>query len=408
MPADQRTKPKRKPKGGIPRGIPRGIDRDGVVILSYGFRPFFLAAGCYGVVAMAGWMAALTLGFEPGGQTYGALFWHGHEMLFGYAAAAFAGFLLTAVPNWTGRLPVSGAPLLVLVAVWAAGRLAMLTPEILGLWFAALVDMAFLPLLAAIIAREVVAGRNWKNLKVLAGVTALAAANGYAHIVVLTGGDPQIALRLAIATYVALVALVGGRIIPSFTRNWLARNGAKQLPAAFDKVDVAAVVALLAGLLAWVTLPDQPLIAVPVTLATLLNAYRLWRWRGGGTIAEPLVAVLHAGYSFVPLGLLAIAASAQGWASQAASMHVLTIGVIGVMTLAVMTRASLGHTGQPLTASRLTSLSYVLVVVAAATRPFAEALPEHYNSLLAVAGIAWITAFGIFVIEYGPILAKRR
>jgi uncharacterized protein involved in response to NO len=404
MPADQRTKPKRKPKGGIPRGI----DRDGVVILSYGFRPFFLAAGCYGVVAMAGWVAALTLGFEPGGQTYGALFWHGHEMLFGYAAAALAGFLLTAVPNWTGRLPVSGAPLLVLVAVWAAGRVAMLTPETLGLWLSALLDLAFLPLLAAIIAREVIAGRNWKNLKVLAGVTGLATANGYAHVVVLTGGDPQIALRLAIATYVTLVALIGGRIIPSFTRNWLARNGAKRLPASFDTVDVAAVAVLAAGLLAWAIAPDQPLIAVPATLAALLNAYRLWRWRGGRTIAEPLVAVLHAGYSFVPLGLLAIGASALGWASPAASMHILTVGVIGVMTLAVMTRASLGHTGQPLTASRLTSLSYVLVVTAAATRPFAEALPEHYNSLLAVAGIAWITAFGIFVVEFGPILAKRR
>lgn len=404
MPADQRTEPKRKLKGGIPRGI----DHDGVVILSYGFRPFFLAAGCYGVVAMAGWMAALTLGFEPGGQTYGALFWHGHEMLFGYAAAALAGFLLTAVPNWTGRLPVSGAPLLVLVTVWAAGRLTMLTPEILGLWFAALVDMAFLPLLAAIIAREVVAGRNWKNLKVLAGVTALAAANGYAHIVVLTGGDPQIALRLAIATYVALVALVGGRIIPSFTRNWLARNGAQRLPASFDKVDIAAVAALLAGLLAWVTLPNQPLIAIPVALAALVNAYRLWRWRGAGTVAEPLVAVLHAGYGFVPLGLLVIAASSLGWASQAASMHVLTVGVIGVMTLAVMTRASLGHTGRSLTATRYTSLSYLLVLLAAAIRPCAEALPDYYQTLLAVAGVAWIVAFSFFVLEYGPILLTKQ
>ena len=404
MPPDVRTMLKLKPRGRIPRGI----DRDGPAILSYGFRPFFLAAGCYGVVAMAGWVAALTLGLEPGGQTYGPLFWHGHEMLFGYAAAALAGFLLTAVPNWTGRLPVSGYPLLGLLVVWAAGRIAMLMPESFGLWFAALLDMAFLPLLAAIIAREVLAGRNWKNLKVLAGVSVLALSNGYAHIAVLSGGDPQIPLRLAVATYVALVALVGGRIIPSFTRNWLARKGATRLPASFGKVDIAAVAMLVAGLLAWVIDPDQPLIAIPVVLAALLNAYRLWRWRGGRTVAEPLVAVLHAGYGFVPLGLLAIAASAQGWTSQASSMHVLTIGVIGVMTLAVMTRASLGHTGRSLVATRSTALSYLLVLLAAAIRPLAEALPDYYNTLLGVAGVAWIAAFGIFVIEYGPILIAKK
>ncbi|RYH14551.1 MAG: short-chain dehydrogenase [Alphaproteobacteria bacterium] len=396
--------PKRKPQGGIPRGI----DRDGPAILSYGFRPFFLAAGCYGVVAMAGWVAALTLGLEPGGRIYGAVFWHGHEMLFGYAAAALAGFLLTAVPNWTGRLPVSGYPLLGLLVVWTAGRIAMLTPESFGLWFAALLDMAFLPLLAAIIAREVLAGRNWKNLKVLAGVSVLALSNGYAHFALLSGSDPQVPLRLAVASYVALVALVGGRIIPSFTRNWLARKGATRLPASFDKLDMAAVAVLLPALLAWAIFPDQPIIAIPVMIAALLNAYRLWRWRGAGTIAEPLVAVLHAGYSFLPLGLLAIAASALGWASQASSMHVLTVGVIGVMTLAVMTRASLGHTGRSLVATRSTSLSYLLVLGAAATRPFAEALPDHFNTLLAIAGAAWIAAFGIFILEYGPILLAKK
>ncbi len=404
MPADMRILSKRKPRSGIPRGI----DRNGLAILSYGFRPFFLAAGCYGVLAMAGWIGALVLDLEPGGRTYGALFWHGHEMLFGYTAAALAGFLLTAVPNWTGRLPVSGLPLLGLVAVWAAGRVAMLAPEALGLWPAALLDLAFLPLLAGILAREVLAGRNWKNLKVLVGVAALAAANAYAHISVLTNGEPLAALRLGVAAYVALVALVGGRIIPSFTRNWLARNGAKRLPAPFDRLDAAAVGVLILGLAAWVIAPDAPLVAVPTTIAALLNAYRLWRWRGVATVAEPLVAVLHAGYSFVPLGLLAIAAAAVGWASAASAMHVLTIGVIGVMTMAVMTRATLGHTGRPLLATRSTSTGYLLLIVAAAIRPFAEALPEHYSAVLSIAGLGWIAAFGIFVLEYGPVLVAGR
>ncbi len=403
MPADVRTMPKKKPKGGIPRGI----DSDGPAILSYGFRPFFLAAGCYGIVAMAGWVAALILGLEIGGRTYGALFWHGHEMLYGYATAALAGFLLTAVPNWTGRLPVSGPPLLGLLVVWAVGRIAMLTPETFGLWLAALLDMAFLPLLAAIVAREVLAGRNWKNLKVLAGVTALAAANGYGHIAVLTGSDAQTALRLAVAVYVALVALVGGRIIPSFTRNWLARKGVKRLPASFDRIDIAAVIVLVAGLLCWVIAPDQPLIAIATTIAALLNAYRLWRWRGLAAFAEPLVVVLHAGYGFVPLGLLAIGAAALGWVSQASSMHVLTVGVIGVMTLAVMTRATLGHTGRPIVANRSTLMGYLLLILAAALRPFAEALSDHYATLLAVAGVAWIAAFSLFVLEYGPILTSK-
>jgi uncharacterized protein involved in response to NO len=396
------------PATGRPRGgIPRGLAAEGPALLSHGFRPFFLGAGIFAFLAMLVWIVALAIGLEIGGTAYGATLWHGHEMLFGYSAAALAGFLLTAVPNWTGRLPVSGRPLLLLVLLWVAGRLVMVQPDLLGVWPAALVDVAFLLALAAIVAREIVAGSNWKNLKVLVGVTLLAALNLWCHVAVLFGLDTQLPLRLATGVYVLLVAIVGGRIIPSFTRNYLSRRGDKRLPAPFGRFDIAAIIARGRARATWSILPDWPPVALLALLAAGLNAVRLWRWRGPRTLDEPLVLVLHLAYAFVPIGLVAMALAALGVIAIASALHVLTVGVIGLMTLAVMSRATRGHTGRPLTASQTTTASYLSLLLAAVLRPFAELIGAHYHTLLMLGGAAWLLAFALFVFEHAPMWLTR-
>ncbi len=391
----------------IRQPVPRGIARTGPAILSYGFRPFFLAAGMEAILAMGLWIAALSGAVAVGGSP-GPLAWHAHEMLFGYATAALAGFLLTAVPNWTGRLPVSGLPLLALFLLWLAGRIVMAAPDLLGVPVSAAVDAAFLPALAFVAGREVIAGRNWRNLKVVLGLAALFVANGAFHVSMATGFDPGYAIRGAVSVYAMLIALVGGRIVPSFTRNVIARSGGTRLPAPFDRFDRLAVAALAVALAAWVAFPAEWPTAVLAAAAALIQAVRLARWQGGQVLHEPLLAMLHAGYAFLPLGLAAVAAAALGWLSAASALHVLTVGAIGGMTLAVMTRASLGHTGRQTTASKVTAISYLALLVAAVTRPFAELLPQHYHLLLEVSGTAWLLAFALFLLEYGPMLLSPR
>lgn len=387
--------------------VPRGIARSGPVLFSYGFRPFFLAAGLWAIAAMALWIGALAAGWAVGGS-YGGPWWHAHEMLFGYSSAALAGFLLTAVPNWTGRLPVSGTPLIVLFAVWCAGRLVLLAPDVLGLLSSILIDAAFLPLLLAICAREIIAGRKWKDLKILGGILALAVANIGFHLLVGWGGDAGLANRLGVGAFVMLISIMGGRVVPSFTRNWLVKRGITALPAPFGRFDTVTLLTGLAALALWVTLPGTLWTALACLLAGGLHLVRLWRWRGWQSWDEKLVLVLHLGYSFVPLGFLAIAAAQMGWAEPVAALHVFTVGAIGVMTLAIMTRATRGHTGLPLAASRITATSYAALIAATLLRPLASAWPDYYTELLSAAGLCWIVAFALYVFEYGPVLVQKR
>lgn len=387
--------------------VPRGIANGGLAVLSYGFRPFFLLAGVFAFLAMIAWIGALTLGWEVGGD-YGMANWHAHEMLFGYTSAALAGFMLTTIPNWTGRLPVSGLPLLGLVAVWALGRLVMAVPATLGLPVSMLIDALFLPLLAAVAGVEIIAGKNWKNLKILAGLTALSIANVAFHLsVAFNGAAPEVA-RVTVAIYVMLIVVVGGRIVPSFTRNWLVKAGAVKLPVPFNRFDVVAILGLLVALIVWAAVPDGPVTATAAVIAAALHAVRLSRWRGWRTLDEPLLLALHVGYSFIPLGMLAVGLAAVGWIAPASALHVLTVGAIGNMTFAVMTRASLGHTGRALTASSPTALAYLALALAAVLRPFAEVVSEQYHLLLALSGVCWLIAFGVFVAEYGPMLVSRK
>ncbi len=389
-------------------GVPRGLDHVGSALFSYGFRPFFLAAGIFAILAMIGWIGALTLGWELGGRSYGALAWHAHEMVFGYAAAALSGYMLTAIPNWTGRLPLSGKPLMYMVGLWAAGRCAMANPDIWGLYPAVAVDAAYLPVLALVAGREIVAGKNWKNLKILAALTLLSLVNLAFHLAVLADLDPGAVMRASVALFIALIGLVGGRIIPSFTRNWLAKNGSTLLPTPFNQFDIAALATSMIALILWVLLPESMPTAFTAGAAAMMHFVRLFRWRGMHTFDEPLLLVLHVGYAFVPLGLVGVALAALDFVSPASALHLLTVGGIGIMTLAVMTRATLGHTGRVLTASTTTSISYLALLVAAVVRPFAEMLPEHYHPILAFSGTCWLLAFVLFSLEHGKMLVSPR
>lgn len=393
---------------GIPlrrQPVPRGLRQTGPVLLSYGFRPFFLGAGVFAVLAMALWIAALATGLPLGGA-YGTVAWHGHEMLFGFGAAALAGFLMTAIPNWTGQMPLSGPPLAALAGLWLAGRAAMLAAAWIGVPAAVAVDALFLPALVAVCARELIAGRKWRDMKVLAGVTLIGLANlGYHAEVMLTGAAGASA-RAAVAGFAFLVMIVGGRIVPSFTRNWLAMEGASRLPVPFDRADGGAIVATLAALVVWVVVPEGRPAAVAGLAGAGVVAWRLGRWRGVATWREPLLLVLHVAFGFFGLGFLAIAAAALGWLPAAGAMHVMMVGGIAGMMLAVMTRATRGHTGRALTASRSTVAAYLCLFGAALARPAADLLAAPV--LLEAAGGLWIAAFGLFLAEYAPMLLRDR
>lgn len=386
-------------------GIPRGQRRTGPVLLSYGFRPFFLGAGVFAVVAMALWIAALAAGLPIGGD-YGAVAWHGHEMLFGFGAAVLAGFLMTAIPNWTGQMPLSGPPLAALAGLWLAGRVAMAGAAWIGVPAAVALDALFLPALVVVCGRELIAGRKWKDMKVLGGVALIAAANVGYHAEVVMSGAPGASARAAVAGYALLVMIVGGRIVPSFTRNWLAMLGASRLPVPFGRADGVAIVAALAALLVWVIAPEGPAAVAAGLCGAAIVGWRLSRWRGAMTWREPLLLVLHVAFGFLGLGFLAIAAGAVGWLPLAAAMHVMIVGGIAGMMLAVMTRATRGHTGHALTASAWTVAAYLCLFGATLARPAADLLAAP--QLLELAGGLWIAAFALFLAEYAPMLLRDR
>ena len=385
--------------------VPRGLKRTGPAILHYGFRPFFLGGAAFACISMVLWVAALIWGLPIGGD-YGGPLWHAHELLFGFAPAILAGFLLTAIPNWTGRLPVSGLPLALLTLLWLAGRIAMAMADELGMNTAALIDVLFLPALLTIAAREIIAGRKWNDLKILAGVGAITAGNLGFHGVLLWGGDHDLMLRIAVAGYVVLVLIIGGRIIPSFTHNWLNRRGDTRFPVPYGRFDLTVIAASAATLACWAFAPDLIVTALAAAGAAGLNAARMARWRGGATRDESLLFVLHAAYAFVPLGFLAVAAAAIGLLQDVSALHIFTVGVIGCTMLAVMTRVTRGHTGRPLTASCMTVAAYVCLFAAALARPLADVFEASW--IMSGAGLLWIAAFGLFLIEHGPMLVRAR
>jgi uncharacterized protein involved in response to NO len=387
--------------------VPRLRSYNGPALLSYGFRPFFLFGSIYAGVAILAWLPVL-----HGRLTLVTVFsprdWHVHEMLYGYLPAVITGFLLTAVPNWTGRLPLQGKPLLGLVALWAAGRLAVTFSAGIGWTAAALVDGAFLAAVGAAVAREIIVGRNWRNLKVLVPLCVLLAGNVTFHMEAHSTGAAEYGVRIGVAAVLMLIMLIGGRIVPSFTRNWLVRQNPGRLPAAFDRFEVASVVLASTAIVAWCVAPGSWGTGSGLLVAGVVQAVRLARWAGDRTWRDPLVVVLHVAYAFVPFGFVLMAAASFDWLPPSAGIHAWTGGAFGTMTLAVMSRASLGHTGRTLVATPGTQVAYGLVILAAVARICAALEPELAMALLPVAAFAWAAAFVGFAACYWDVFTRPR
>ncbi|KIC34070.1 NnrS family protein [Leisingera sp. ANG-S5] len=379
----------------------------GPVLFSFGFRPFFLGACLFAVLAIPAWLLIWRGDLEYSGVML-PTDWHIHEMIFGYGAAVVAGFLFTAVPNWTGRMPARGLPLALLSGLWLLGRLAAagwLGLPALGVMA---VDCAFLAAVIAMIAREIIAGENWRNLKVLVPVTLLGIANACFHIEAMTEGAADLSRRLGIAVLIFLIMLIGGRIIPSFTRNWLAKRGAGKMPVPFGRFDAVTLVFGAAALLAWTAAPWAAATGVLLLAAGLLHTVRLARWRSLATLPDPLLLMLHLAYAMVPAGLIAAGGVPFGLMEPPAAVHVLGIGAIGGMTLAVMMRATMGHSGRPLEAGPALTLAFMLLLGAVAARVAGgTSLVAGLDGITVSAGL-WTAGFALMVLKAGPWLVTRR
>lgn len=380
----------------------------GPAFLSYGFRPFFLGAALFGGLAIPLWVAVFA-GAMHMDMLYPPHEWHVHEMLFGFIPALIAGFLLTAMPNWTDRMPLRGRPLLVLFLVWVAGRLFMAIPWA-GHSVAAVLDGAFLVLLGTYVWREILLGRVWDRAPIGVLVALYAGTNMFFHLSVLRGLPTDLPERLALSIMTVMLTIIGGRLTPTFTREYLEQQNESRLPVIFSPVDAVVIVSVLVAVLAWVVQPVSLWVGGLLVAAGTGSIIRLLRWRGWLTWREPLVLILSIGYGWVGLYLMALGGSILGIGlSQANAIHLLTGGAMGAMTLAVMTRASLGHTGRPRHADRLTVVIYLLVNLAAVSRIFAPSLDNPTVLTYAILGFSafgWSGAYLLFALAYGPYLLR--
>jgi uncharacterized protein involved in response to NO len=375
----------------------------GPAILSYGFRPFFFLAGLFAALAVPAWIYMFYSGVEPGG-TLSARDWHMHEMVFGYSGAVLAGFLFTAIPNWTGRMPRTGAPLAMLVALWILGRSAMAgvgSPGPVALMAA---DLAFPLALLGMVAVEIIAGRNWRNLKILLPLGVFLLANLVFHLENITGVGTGTGIRLGLGVLVFLITLIGGRIVPSFTRNWLNKQApGGVMPAAGGRFDGLCLLLTAVALLLWSAVPGLYWSGVALLAAALLNLLRLGRWQGRRCTASPLLLMLHLSFLFIPAGLsaLGLAVLFPDLTGMAMGIHLLGAGAIGGMTVAVMMRAAMGHTGRALVAGRVLVTAFVLVVLSALLRAVA---PVNSQAAMTLAAAAWGLGYLLFTLRLAPWL----
>jgi uncharacterized protein involved in response to NO len=373
-----------------------------MALLALGFRPFYLLAGAFGAASVllwtaqfAGWLGAVT--------PYGGAPWHAHEMLFGYAFAVITGFLFTAVRNWTQRPTPTGAALAALALVWLAGRVLAVTPW--AAWSSA-TDTLFALGVAAGIGRPLVTSGNRRNYFFIALVLALGAANLAFHAA-LRGTAPfsaGAALTVGLDLVLLTIAVVAGRVVPMFTNNAVRGAGARRV-AVLEYLALGSVPALIAADLAGAAV----LAAAIAAVATIAHGARLALWAPWATRRTPLLWILHASYAWIVVHLALRAAAGLDWVTPSLAAHALTIGGIGGMTLGMMTRSALGHSGRPLAARNQEVASYVLIEVAALARVLVPlALPAWHVAGIVLSGLAWGAAFIVFVLAYWPILTRPR
>ena len=384
------------------------------VLFSYAFRSLFLLATLYAIVVVPLWTAAW-LGYVPMPTSLGTPnWWHAHEMIYGFAGAAIGGFALTAVAMWTKRPPVAGPPLMLLSALWVIARVLFALPFPALLAPAIAADLGYGVLLFVLMSREVISVRSQRNYKVLAILCLLPLTNA-CFFLGMTRHSPwtMTALLAGLWLVVMLMNLIGGRVIPGFTRNWLKRQLAEHkrepatLPPAFDRFDLLTTWLMVAfALLHLLEAPSQWTAVVGIITSVLLFI-RLTRWQGIHTGSEPLVWVLHVAFSWLPLGFLLLAFAELGLLPQTAGVHALTSGAITTMIIAIAGRAALGHTGRALESHPVLTAAYVLITLAAICR-VAATLGPGARALLAASAAAWFLGFVCFAWRYVPILTQPK
>jgi uncharacterized protein involved in response to NO len=375
---------------------------------AYGFRPNFLLAGLAAMLLVPLWSASLA-GALPLEPRWNPVLWHAHEMTFGFVAAAIGGFLLTAVPNWTGTRGYAGWPLAALAAAWLLGRAAPFLPAGVSPWWVALADLLYLPGVALLLAPALfrTANRNRPMLLVLALLTF---CNATFHCYA-ARGNPQAALDWvhgALNLVVLLTAVIGGRIVPAFTNSGLRGRGVTVRPSlpALEWTTLAAT-ALIVPVDLWFR--GSIAAGVLAAVAGIAHLVRWVRWSPWRTAGVPLVWILHVGYAWIPAGLLLKALSILGGAPFAAFwLHALTAGALATMIMGVMTRASLGHTGRELRIGRPVVACYLLLAAAGVVRVFGPATGVDYRLVIEAAALLWAAAFAGFVLVYAPILTGPR
>jgi uncharacterized protein involved in response to NO len=377
----------------------------GPAFFSYGFRPLFLGAALFACVAVPAWILLLT-GVSDSDFFSAARQWHVHEMVYGFLPAVITGFLLTAIPNWTDRTPIRGRELMLLCTLWLAGRLVMAIPFLTPLP-SACVDAAFLITVAGLVWREIGAGKSWTHAPIGCLISLHAGANIFFHVQALSGAATDLPERMALALVMVLLALIGGRVTPNFTRAFLAEQGMVEQPTDFSRFDGLSVVLVGIAAVAWTVQPQAMVTGWMLLCAGVVNLVRLFRWYGWVTWHEPLVLTLHLGYGWLALSLLLLGGAILGWGPPTTdALHAFTTGAVGVMTLAIMTRASLGHTGRPKHAGPLTVCIYILVNVGALLRVFGPSFDLSTNLVLGFAAMSWSGAYLLFALVYGPFLLR--
>lgn len=384
-------------------GIPRGLGRDGAILLSYGFRPFYLGASLWAIATITIWICTISGWLQPA-ETYGQSAWHAHELLFGFMPAVLVGYLMTTVPNWTGRFPLSGKPLGRLFIIWVAGRLSMLMVGETTAVIALLIDWIFLPLFAYFCFREVWVARRIADVKPILCVSSLALINGGFHIAAMHGGDVGAWARAALSVYVLLITATSDKLIPSFTNSWLAQSGRPRLATGNRIVDRFVLTATLLTATMWTYEPSSLLTATLAAVAAGAHLVRAARWFRPMILRSPLISGMHFSYGFIPLGLLGMGATALDLLGPLTAMHLLAIGSVTGMMLAVMNRSIRLHTGRNEKISWVQRLSVPCVLFAAGVRIAADLIPEYYGPVIATSGLFWISAFVLFLRDNAGLL----
>lgn len=375
------------------------LPSSGFAIFRLGFRPFFLFGPLFGVLALVYFILLLSgvADFLP--SAWDAVSWHRHEMLFGYAGAIIAGFLFTAVPNWTGHPTPKGGSLALIVALWLAGRMAVFCSGLFPL-IAAVIDIAFFPACALGILPALFKAKNTRNYFFVLLLALLGLANGMTHF-----GDADTGIAIGLAIIILMMVVIGGRVIPFFTERALG-IAIPRHPQIERLAPISTVAALMAGIF-----------GIPAFLAGLLhlfaavvNAWRLGGWQSGETLHTPLLWVLHAGYGWLIVGFAAKGASLLGLnIPPTIATHAFTAGGVGVLTLGMMARVSLGHSGRTMAVGKAMTLAFGCVNIAALLRVFGVwLLPDLMMRWLEMAAGLWLAGFGIFIFIYAPILLRPR